>query len=217
MFEIPEEIGKDIVNISIDKAKKDYIIPQKVKGIYKKEKEILSLIDENLDDESCIIMKGPKSGMDQVKNIELADNKLTNIKFITTNYPNLERLQLSRNILQNIDTVSKLRGMTKLNLRDNKLTALPDELCDLVKLEGLNIRNNQIKALPKNFGNLKEMKKLESDNNLITELPESFSNLTKLTFIDVSKNKLTKFPDSIKNFKKLKELALSKQELGAAP
>jgi hypothetical protein len=36
IFEIKEEIGDKLINITIDKAKKDFIIPQKVKEIYKK-------------------------------------------------------------------------------------------------------------------------------------------------------------------------------------
>lgn len=79
-----------------------------------------------MDDESCNIMKGSKDGMDHIKNMELADNKLTNIQIITDNFPNLERLQLSRNRVSNIDSISKLINMTKLNLRDNRLEKLPD-------------------------------------------------------------------------------------------
>ena len=36
IFEINEDVGEKLLNITIDKAKKDYIIPQKVKEIYKK-------------------------------------------------------------------------------------------------------------------------------------------------------------------------------------
>lgn len=64
-------------------------------------------------------MKGSKEGMNHVMNMELADNKLTNIEFITANFPNLDRLQLSRNKIQSVDTISKLRCMKKLNLRNN--------------------------------------------------------------------------------------------------
>jgi hypothetical protein len=45
VFEIPDSVGQRLINITLDRAKKDFIIPQKVKQIYKKEKEILSLID----------------------------------------------------------------------------------------------------------------------------------------------------------------------------
>jgi Leucine-rich repeat (LRR) protein len=71
-------------------------------------------------------MMGLNEGMKQIKNMELADNKFTNINFITSNFPNLDRLQLSRNLLQSIDTISKLADMTKLNIRNNRLKELPD-------------------------------------------------------------------------------------------
>lgn len=58
--------------------------------------------------------------------MELADNNLTSIKFITANFPKLDRLQLSRNQINDVETISKLKAMKKLNLRNNKLTVLPD-------------------------------------------------------------------------------------------
>jgi Leucine-rich repeat (LRR) protein len=58
--------------------------------------------------------------------MELADNQLTKIEFISQNFPSLERLQLSRNKIVNIDTISRLSLLTKLNLRDNKIITLPD-------------------------------------------------------------------------------------------
>jgi Leucine-rich repeat (LRR) protein len=82
--------------------------------------------------------------MEHIMNMELADNKLTNIKFITENFPNIDRLQLSRNQITSVETVSRLKGMKKLNLRNNKLTVLPDEICTLTSMEGLNIRHNKL-------------------------------------------------------------------------
>ena len=93
-----------------------------MKEVYKKEKEILSLIDENLDNESIDIIKGPEAGMVCIKNLELADNKLQSIQTITSNFKNLDRLQLSRNKISDISTISLLKGLKKLNLRNNQLT-----------------------------------------------------------------------------------------------
>ena len=79
-------------------------------------------------------MKGSTQGMAAVANMELADNKLTDIKFITEFYPNLDRLQLSRNKIVSVETIERLTKMKKLNLRNNKLTVLPDSICDLAQL-----------------------------------------------------------------------------------
>ncbi len=83
VFQIPEEKGQNLINITIERAKIEYIIPQKVKDVYKKEKELMSLLEQNLNDNTINIVKGPVSGMQYIKNMELADNALTNINFIT--------------------------------------------------------------------------------------------------------------------------------------
>lgn len=55
------------------------------------------MIEESLTDSDIAkIMKEPEPGMKLIKNMELADNKLTKIQFIIENFPNLERLQLSK-------------------------------------------------------------------------------------------------------------------------
>ena len=36
VFEIPDETGEHLINIDINRAKKEYIIPAKVKAVYKK-------------------------------------------------------------------------------------------------------------------------------------------------------------------------------------
>ena len=68
----------------------------------------MSLIEENLDDKSITIMQGPKEGMENIKNLELADNALTNIQFITQNFPNVTRLQLSTNLPMQAGTKSMI-------------------------------------------------------------------------------------------------------------
>ena len=86
----------------------------------------MSLIEENMDDKDILIIKSKPRNMEKIKNMELADNQLTRVDFITGNFPNLTRLQLSRNHIDNIDTISFCKRMKKLNLRDNRLAKLPD-------------------------------------------------------------------------------------------
>ena len=71
-----------MISITADKARKEYVIPQKVKDIYKKEKEIMSLIEEELEDKDILIIKKEPKRMEKIKNMELADNKLTKVDFI---------------------------------------------------------------------------------------------------------------------------------------
>jgi Leucine-rich repeat (LRR) protein len=52
------------------------------------------------------MLKGSRDGMAHIKNMELADNLLTNITFIAEHFPNLQRLQLSRNRIESIEGVA---------------------------------------------------------------------------------------------------------------
>lgn len=36
VFDIPDDLGSQLIDITLDRAKKDFIIPQKVKDVYKK-------------------------------------------------------------------------------------------------------------------------------------------------------------------------------------
>ncbi len=82
-----------------------------------------------MDDNQIQIIKGDAKAMNRIRNMELADNNLQNVRFITSNFPNLSRLQLSRNIIDNIDTIGLLKHLKKLNLRNNSLSVLPEEIC----------------------------------------------------------------------------------------
>lgn len=112
IFEIPEQHGKNLIKFDQKDVKKHYIIPQKIKDVYKKEQELLSLIEQGLDEEYLkkTMIKG-KAGMEHVKNMELTDNKVEKIEFITQNFPNLNRLLLSRNIVAGLDSIGKLKQL----------------------------------------------------------------------------------------------------------
>lgn len=90
-------------------AKNDYLVPKMVKNIYKKEKEFISLINEEITDVTIEkIMKGTTAQKLNIKFLELPDNQLTNVGFICTNFPNLSKLVLSRNQIVNIEQVGLL-------------------------------------------------------------------------------------------------------------
>ena len=62
----------------------------------------MSLIEEELEDKDILIIKNQPKRTQKIKNMELADNQLTQVKFIAENFPNLTRLQLSRNKINDI-------------------------------------------------------------------------------------------------------------------
>ena len=70
----------------------------------------------------------------------------------------------------------------------NDLVELPAQLCDLIQLKKLSVTNShKLSALPEDIGNLVnlELLRLRSCTDL-SELPGSIRNLKKLNFLDIS-------------------------------
>ena len=78
-----------------------------------------------------------------VTELDLADKGITEITLqegvlLATNYPNLEKLDLSDNQLSSLPAeIGQLANLKELFLTDNKLTSLPTEIGKLAKLERL--------------------------------------------------------------------------------
>ena len=73
-------------------------------------------------------------------------------------------------------------GATELDLRDMKLTELPESIGQLKQLRKLDLSWDY------------EDEKLK---NQLTTLPDSLGQLTQLTSLDLSNNQLTALPDSL--------------------
>jgi Leucine-rich repeat (LRR) protein len=95
-----------------------------VKSIYKKEKEFISLIGEDINDEYLeeILHSSPTNRL-KIKFLELPDNNIadTGFSFICKNFGNLTKLVLSRNKIKSIDEISTLINIEQLNIRDNQI------------------------------------------------------------------------------------------------
>lgn len=66
-----------------------YILPSMLRSSYEKEKETISLMDLELSDEVCseILKVGTIKQKEIVKNLFLADNKLTKLPFNPAEFP----------------------------------------------------------------------------------------------------------------------------------
>ena len=78
-----------------------------------------------------------------------------------------------------------------LNLREQRLLAVPSELFQLTHVEMLDLANNRLKELPGEVCMMTKLKKLYLDHNQLTRLPHELHKISNtLTLLGVAENPL---------------------------
>ena len=115
----------------------------------------------------------------------------------------------------------EVKGFTDLkvlNLRNNKLTIFPSELCAaLYELEELNLSQNEITYIPENISSLSNLRKLSLSKNKIVELPMGIYNCPALQELRADYNLLTNISGHIGDLTLLHTLVLSNNHIRIIP
>ncbi|XP_067835468.1 leucine-rich repeat-containing protein 69 isoform X1 [Heptranchias perlo] len=132
---------------------------------------------------------------------------------------NARNLDLSFKKLRRVPkAVTRLRALSRLQLRNNLITELPAELQALGNLTELNLGNNSIEVLPEVLKDLRRLKKLHLFGNKLDKLsPSVFEGLENLVFLNLSNNKLTTLPQEIYRLAELKYLNVNNNQLESIP
>jgi Leucine-rich repeat (LRR) protein len=113
---------------------------------------------------------------------------------------------------------TKLDLSCKFGTEDSeKLTELPESLCQLTQLQLLDLSNNQLKAMPESLVQLSQLRSLNLSDNQLTTLLEWLGQLTQLQTLDISDNQLTALPESLGHLTQLQTLDISNNQLKAMP
>ena len=116
---------------------------------------------------------------------------------------NLKELDLSNNKLTEIPReLENLTNLLLLDLSDNKLKKIPKELGNLRKLKILILSINKLKEISEEIGNLTNLKQIYLHNNKLREIPKEIGNLTNLQRLTLDKK--TKIPKKVREIKGLK-------------
>ncbi|KAK0085938.1 hypothetical protein PV325_004232 [Microctonus aethiopoides] len=105
-------------------------------------------------------------------------------------------------------SIETFTNLTEIDIQKNYLSWLPEEICNLKKLQVLIISDNNLIMLPQNMGSMISLKILEAANNHLSSLPSSIIKLQNLEFMDLYQNNLTEIPKEIESLKNLKALDL---------
>ncbi|MHA4895761.1 leucine-rich repeat domain-containing protein [Pedobacter sp. PWIIR3] len=151
--------------------------------------------------------------------LKLRSNTLTTLPEDLGLLENLQSLILDNNQLTNVQSPTwvKLKNLTHLDLSSNKITAFPQGVQHLQRLEFLNLAKNKITDFPELDDIKYQLKVLAININLIKALPTNFGNYQLLTNLSAGFNKLAKLPDGLGNLAFLKHLDLENNFIKELP
>jgi len=121
------------------------------------------------------------------------------IKGLDKEYSNIEDLDLSDNLIKNLNGIEKFSNLKHLKLNNNQITSIK-ELDHLKKLQILSIRNNKISDL-RELNRLVNVRYIDfSGNTNIEEIPESLNELSNLETLKLWNCNIKKFSSTNSKF-----------------
>lgn len=172
----------------------------------------------NMEDISWLKKIGKK---DQIKSLGFNDMRIMKIKDELKGFTNLERLDLSANVIDEIedDAFSDNTKLTNINLKSNMLTKIKARtFSGLKNLESeLDLENNQLSEIePGAFDELQKVNSFGFGNNKFEkfDLEKIFTkNPGRIQTLVLNGNKLSDMPQNLKKASDLSFLALSDNEI----
>lgn len=159
-----------------------------------------SLETLELRDNICLNRVSSFDNLKRLRRLVISGNYLNSQIYKIGNLKNLEHLEVSNERLLSIPRViSKLVQLKSLDLSNNQISEI-DRLSSLASLERLNLRNNEITDVS-TVSKLTSLVVLDLSSNRIEQAP-SFQNLTKLRKLSMKKCGL----NDVKQFDCLKSL-----------
>ena len=141
----------------------------------------------------------------------------------TLQTPSLEQILLA----ESLDTVASAtspcyavdhRGsIVGLNLEGLWLTALPESLFSLDKLQVLRLHRNHLFELPEAFAHLSGLRQLYLGHNAFSEIPEVLASLKQLEVLALNQNRLSSVPDHFRFPSNLRKIGLAGNRLSTLP
>ncbi|MDD5326636.1 MAG: P-loop NTPase fold protein [Phycisphaerae bacterium] len=133
-------------------------------------------------------------------------------------YGTIKEFSLADNQLTALpEAIAKLTKLQSLFLGGNQLTKLPEAIGKLTNLQSLDLWDNGLTALPEAIGKLTNLQSLNLWGNQLTTLPEAITKLTNLQSLDLADNQLTTLPEAIAKLTKLQSLFLWGNQLTTLP
>ena len=139
---------------------------------------------------------------DRVRVLDVSENRLAELpEELLGRLTACRQLSASGNLLAKLPAAPLraplARTLRQLHLEGNRLTLLPDEIGQLVKLEQLILCRNALRALPEGVAALPALVLLDVSGNQLDALPEGPWQCPRLQELDARDNCLTAVPEGL--------------------
>lgn len=104
-----------------------------------------------------------------------------------------------------------------LQLKDNRLIALPDDLFNCSILQYLNLSINALTGINESIGELTDLRELYVANNKLLSIPSSLASCRSLQTLELQHNALVRIPNGSLMLPQLLKLDLSSNKLTEIP
>ena len=153
----------------------------------------------------------------QLKKFHLGKNPLDEFPKFLCQFSALEKTDLSSCFLERIPPIIfGLKNLTEINLRDNCITNLPEQVCQL-NLKKLNVADNPLKELPESFQNFVNMEDLDISFTNLEEIPSQILYLNNIKCLAVKNNALENLPENWEKCMNIQSLDLSENHFRTLP
>jgi Leucine-rich repeat (LRR) protein len=155
-----------------------------------------------------------------LEELDLSKNILTQLPArLTTDLPNLKRLTVLFNHIDDDSVfIAPNDHLLALTLQGNRLTRIPETVRNARNLESLWMGNNRLKELNvRALRGLKHLYDLNFYNAGLTTLPRQIRKLKHVQVLDLYYNDLTVLPKQIGRMRRLEQLAVANNQLTALP
>lgn len=109
-----------------------------------------------------------------------------------------------------------LSDVIQADLSKNRLSEVPEEICQLISLEVLNLYHNCVRTIPTSIANLQSLTYLNVSRSHLCAFPPDLCGLP-LKVLIASNNRLTALPSDIGSFRQLRQLDVSCNEIQSLP
>lgn len=125
--------------------------------------------------------------------------EISNIEGLDEEYSKIEDVDLSDNLIKDLNGIEKFSNLKHLKLNNNQITSIK-ELEHLKKLQELSIRNNKISDL-RELNRLTNVRCIDFSGNInIEEIPESLNELSNLETMKLWNCNIKKIPNTNSKF-----------------